>query len=142
MLRQQRGAALVVALILLAALALLSLAGLGSAAVAFVVASHDLRRAQAFEAAERATLAVLAGGNWPAPGAGIAVTVMPAATPGVEASARHPGFVRVRLRQFCDQAAGDHHGVAQVHGVACSTAMPCSSTTVAPSGARPVAVMA
>ncbi len=86
--RPQRGAALAIALILLAALALLSLAGLGSAAVAFEVASHDLRRAQAFEAAERATLAVLAGRNWPASGAGATATVMPVATPGVEASAQ------------------------------------------------------
>ena len=94
MLRQQRGAALVVALILLAALALLSLAGLGSAAVAFVVASHDLRRAQAFEAAERATLAVLAGSNWPEPGADCATA------PG-----RHAPSARTPLDSPRDPAA-------------------------------------
>jgi len=88
MIAPHRGAALAVALILLAALALLSLAGLGSATTALAVASHDLRRAQAFEAAERATLAVIAAGHWPMPGAANIVTVAPAATPGVTATAR------------------------------------------------------
>lgn len=58
--RPAAGMALPVALIVLAALAILAIAGLGSAVAAYTAAAHDLRRAQAFEAAEFALRLALA----------------------------------------------------------------------------------
>jgi Tfp pilus assembly protein PilX len=79
--------ALPVALIVLAALAILGMAGLGSAVAAYAAAAHDLRRAQAFEAAELALRTALAGGTWDADAATPVAPAQVATTDGVTATA-------------------------------------------------------